>query len=470
MKILTTLGAGALALGLMACGGDSDDTGTSGEQPAATSRVAMDTAFGTNGIATVPLNSAAHDRFMAVAVGSDGKTYGAGYITENGDQAMAVARLTDKGVLDTTFGTNGIASVNVAAGGKTAELARAVIVQSNGKVVISGPIERDVAATGDAARDTDIAVARFDTAGKLDPTFGTNGVAKHDLGTGRVTTGTSFVGDNAWGLGNLAGDKIVVFGSKMADGPAYRADSDFVVVGLTNTGALDTAFGSGGKVIVDNNESADNPRNLLVQPDGKIVAIGYSNIQGVVQPVLIRLSAAGVLDSSFGKGGVATAQVLPGVAEAYNVSMQGDSYILAGYGRGADTTEKVDLVAQRFKKDGTWDSSFGTNGLVRIDIAKEDDRARNVMVLPDGRILAAGSGKRDATNINAMLVLLTKDGAQDPSFGENGVVISDLGGPADAWYGLALSADKKSVIVAGYKGTDATSGGNDDAVVARVLL
>ena len=65
-----------------------------------------------------------------------------------------------------------------------------------------------------------------------------------------------------------------------------------------------------------------------------------------------------------------------------------------------------------------------------------------------------------------MIVLLSKDGAPVTDFGTNGNLISDLGGPADAWYGVALSSDKKSVIVAGYKGTDATSGGNDDAVVA----
>jgi hypothetical protein len=49
-------------------------------------------------------------------------------------------------------------------------------------------------------------------------------------------------------------------------------------------------------------------------------------------------------------------------------------------------------------------------------------------------------------------------------------LISDLGGPADAWYGVTVAADKKSIIIAGYKGTDASSSGNDDAIVARILL
>ncbi|MEO8341833.1 MAG: hypothetical protein ABI604_19385 [Nitrospirota bacterium] len=62
----------------------------------------------------------------------------------------------------------GIATVNVAVGGTTAELARGVVVQSGGKIVLAGPIEHDPTASGDAACDTDIGVVRFDTTGQLD--------------------------------------------------------------------------------------------------------------------------------------------------------------------------------------------------------------------------------------------------------------------------------------------------------------
>jgi uncharacterized delta-60 repeat protein len=467
--LVSALAAGVLALSLIACGsGDGDDDDSSSSSGSG-GPVTLDTVFGVNGVAPAPLNAATHDRFMATTVAPDGKIYAAGFVTDNGDQALAVARIDAKGALDRTFGTNGIASVNVAAGGKTVEIARSVIVQSTGKIVIAGPFEKDPTASGDAARDTDIAVARFDNTGKIDTTFGTNGVAKIDFGTGRATSATAFGADNSWGMGALANDKIVIFGSKIADG-ADRTDTDFVVAGLTNTGALDTSFGTAGKVIVDMDKSADNPRNVFVQRDGKILATGYSNIGGVVNPVLIRLSSAGVLDASFGKNGVATHQVLPGVAESYAVQQQGDNYVMGGYGRGADANEKVDLIVYRFKADGSFDSSFGTQGLTRIDIAKEDDRARNLLVLPDERILAVGSGKRTATEVDAMMVLLDKNGGRVSTFGENGAMITDLGGPADAWYGVSLASDRKSIIVAGYKGTDANSGGNDDAVIARLII
>ncbi len=444
-------------------------SGTTAAAPApAAAKVALDATFGKDGIATIPLSASGHDRFMAVAVAPDGKTYAAGFTTEAGDQAMALARFDAKGALDKSFGKDGVASVNIAIGGKAAELARSLVVQSSGKIVIAGPVEHDPTAAGDAGRDTDIGLARFDTSGKLDPTFGKNGVATIDLGAGKLV-GSAIVGDSPWGLGNLAGDKLVVFSTMLATG-AGRTDPDFALVGLTAAGVLDPAFGQGGRVVVDMASSLDGARNVLVQTDGKIVASGYSNIAGVVQPVLIRTSAAGVLDKEFGKDGVATTKVLAGVTEAYSVSQQGSDYILAGYGRGADVNEKVDLVVYRFKANGTLDTAFGSQGVYRLDIAKDDDRARNVLVLPDGRIMAAGSGKKTATNVDGMIVLLSKDGAPEKSFGADGALISDLGGPADAWYGIALSADKKSVIVAGYKGTDATNGGNDDAVLGRITL
>jgi uncharacterized delta-60 repeat protein len=477
--------AGALFVGALALAGCGDDDGEASSETTApvtsTSttgstttagpvKAGLDAAYGKQGVSATPLSTTEHDRFMAVAVAPDGKIYGAGFVNQGGDQAMAVARIDATGALDKTFGTNGFAVANAAVGGKTAELARSVAIQSDGKIVIGGPIEHDTKATGDAAKDTDAAVARFDNTGKLDTTFGKGGIAIIDFGTGKATSATAYVGDTSWGLG-VAGDRVVVFGSKLAAG-ADRVDTDFVLAALNKDGVLDTTFGTGGMVTVDSKgNGVDNPRNLIVQSDGKIVATGYSRDgDGVVSPVLIRTSATGQLDSAFGTNGLATAKVLPGVAESYSLSQQGDKYVLAGYGRGADANEKVDLIVYRFTGAGQWDSTFGTNGITRIDIAKEDDRARTMTVLPDQRILAVGSGKQTAANIDGMLVLLSKDGAPVTDFGTGGNLISDLGGPADAWYGVAVSSDKKSVIVAGYKGTDAASGGNDDAVVARVLI
>jgi uncharacterized delta-60 repeat protein len=245
-----------------------------------------------------------------------------------------------------------------------------------------------------------------------------------------------------------------------------------VVVGLTNTGAVDSSFGTDGKVVVDLNRSGDSPRHMLVQDDGKIVTSGYSSSGGVVRPVLIRLSAGGVLDAGFGDRGVATDTVLPGVTEAYNVTRHGGDYVAAGYGRGADAAEKVDLVVYRFHGNGKRDTSFGTaDGLTRINIADDDDRARNAIALPDRRLVAVGSGKRNATDIDGMVVLMSADGKLIEEFGEGGKLITDIGGPNDSWYGVALTPDNSSVIVAGFMGADLSgNAGSDEAVVIKLKI
>jgi uncharacterized delta-60 repeat protein len=145
--------------------------GSSELRPMSTSSAAIDTSFGSNGFARLTI--AGHDRFMAVTVGPDGSIYGAGFITNDGDQAMAVAKLTPSGMVDASFGNGGLAVANVSVG-KTAELARSITLL-NDKILVAGPIERDVNAPGDAARDTDVAVVRFDMSGKLDSTWGQGG-------------------------------------------------------------------------------------------------------------------------------------------------------------------------------------------------------------------------------------------------------------------------------------------------------
>ena len=394
----------------------------------------LDTTFGQGGILATPLSATENDRFLSATSDADGNIFAVGWAHVSGDSQMALAKFTPDGAPDASFGTDGVALVNVASGGKAAELGRAVDIQSDGKIIIGGPVEHDTTATGDAARDTDFAVVRFNADGTLDAEFGDEGIAKIDVGEGKATSETAFVGDTSWGLGSIEGDKVVVFGSTLSKAGGDRTDPDYFLAGLTTAGELDPGFADGGLLILDAAGGA-SPRHVTVQPDGKIAATGYSEIDGVVHTVIIRISPAGVLDETFGDGGVAVTKILDGVTESYAVGLQGDSYISAGYGRGADETEKVDMVIERYDAAGAWDKTFGTDGLVRLDLAKEDDRARNVIVLPDDRVLAVGSGKLDADNVDAMVYLVDKDGTAVSAFGTDGHVLTDLGGTADAWYG-----------------------------------
>jgi len=84
-------------------------------------------------------------------------------------------------------------------------------------------------------------------------------------------------------------------------------------------------------------------------------------------------------------------------------------------------------------------------------------------------VLIAGSGKPSAADINGMIVMLNRNGSLDRSFGRDGILMVDLGGPADSFFGSALTADGKKAIVTGYRGSDLASvARGDDARVVRV--
>ncbi|HET9770193.1 MAG TPA: hypothetical protein VFS16_04835, partial [Acidimicrobiia bacterium] len=162
-KLIGALMVGVLALG--ACSDDDDEgakTGTSeaGGQTTEASLTGLDSGFGQNGVLAAPLSTTEHDRFMAIANGPVGSFYAAGFTSPGGDNAMALAKLDPDGKLNPAFGDGGMAVVNVAVGGKTVEIARAVAVQPDGKILIAGPFEKNPKAAGTAAKDTDIAVLR----------------------------------------------------------------------------------------------------------------------------------------------------------------------------------------------------------------------------------------------------------------------------------------------------------------------
>lgn len=464
---------GALLIGslaLAACGGGDDDDKAA--SPTMTG-IGLDTIFGTNGVAKVALSADSKDRLSAVALGNDGKLYAAGLTSKGSDQEIAVTRVDTDGKPDATFGTAGVASVNVSVNPSTVpaaqlEQARSLVVQSDGKVVVVGTAEHDAAAAGDATKDTDIVAVRFDATGKPDATFGQDGVARIDLGTGHPVDPETFAGaDQGYGSAALPNGGIVIFGNTTAG--ADREDNDFALVGLTSAGALDPTFGAAGITRVDLDKSRDSARNIKVVGN-QILATGYTRgVDEVVKPVLIRISIDGKLDTTFGTGGVASHQVLAAVAESYGFDVQGDNYVLTGYGKDAEP-DKVDLVAYRFTATGELDTTFGTNGVTRIDNANEDDRGRNLAVLPDGRILYVGSGKIDKDNVQAMVVLLSKDGAPETGFGTNGRILTDLGGNGDSWYGLALSTDGTTAYLAGYSNVSADEVKSDDSFLGRLKI
>ncbi len=313
--------------------------------------------------------------------------------------------------------------------------------------------------------DTEFAAVRFNPNGTLDPTFGTGGVSRVDLGAGTATAR-----ETLWGLSRDATDRLVIFGVSKGEGD--RVDMDRVVVRLTANGALDTTFATKGVHALNIANLADQSRAGIIQADGKIVSSGYTSqptgvgTQSANRVVLLRLDENGAPDNTFGvKGVVNSAPLQPanpsttewGMVEAYAVGRQSTGkYVTTGYGRTAPSGT-VDLVSFRYSATGELDTTWGTNGSFILNLVGDNDRGRSMVVLPDDRVFMVGSGVPTTQNIDAMTVMLTPEGRLDTSFHPEGYKLHTFGRADEAFFGAAVSPAGDRVAAAGY-----IAGGTDD--------
>ncbi len=232
---------------------------------------------------------------MAAIPGPAGSFYAAGYVAADlaGVKAVVVVKLTAAGALDTTFGGgDGVASTGLVFKGGTGEIELAA--QSTGAIVVAATVAHAGIANPDDAADTDIAFTRLDATGAVDATFGTAGILTLDLNASILdTTPDPDVVRGRDGMRGIAigpSDQIFVHAVQRAEGtivpqsgaPAPRLDTEFAVVRLTAAGALDTAYGPGGSgtflldIYAQATHSNATPHGLLVNTDGTVIANGYA--------------------------------------------------------------------------------------------------------------------------------------------------------------------------------------------------
>jgi uncharacterized delta-60 repeat protein len=245
-------------------------------------------------------------------------------------------------------------------------------------------------------------------------------------------------------------------------------DSDFVVLRLNADGTPDTTFGTGGAYTLDVNNRNASPRTATLLADGSILVSGYYDDGGVVKPILFKLTSAGALDPSFGTNGVFTQTVLAAITEAYAAVQQGSNFVTVGYGRGA-APETLDWVSLRVTGAGVLDTTYGTNGVARFDVAGFNDNGRSLAALPDGRLLLVGGGRPVTDNVDAMALVLNANGQPDTTFGENGRRLFNLGGPSDFFWSVAVNPAGTQAAIVGTKG-GTTAPGNDDAAILLLPL
>ncbi len=311
---------------------------------------------------------------------------------------------------DPSWGTRGLQAVPVGQWGAATSTA----LQPDGRLVTAG--EASLGGGRYALIST-----RMLPNGSLDRSYGTGGTV--ELQVGGPSGGNSVA---------IAPDgRIVLAGFGQRGGHLA-----FAAVRLRGDGRLDPSFGSGGEqtVVVGSGAIANS---VLIEPDGRIVLAGTSAKIGATASdnavTLVRLTAAGQIDRSFGTGGIAR---LAAPAAAWGMARQRDGRIIvAGQSNAPPTGDlfttllqaisgtQVFLVA-RVLPSGTLDPGFGRNGVVHIPVG-EQAIGDAVAIEPDGRIVVAGSAF--AGRAIAAVARLLPSGANDPAFGAGGLTTFALG-------------------------------------------
>jgi uncharacterized delta-60 repeat protein len=199
---------------------------------------------------------------------------------------------------------------------------------------------------------------------------------------------------------------------------------------------------------------------ILPGTDG-VIGAGYQpQPGGDTKPAVYKVTDAGVLDTTFGTAGVFSTAIFAEQTECYSAVVQGTAtaykLVTTGYGR-ALSTETTDLVTLRMTSNGVLDTTYGTNGYLRIDVGGFADNSRNLAVPPDNRVLLAGGGRQTSADVDGIVALLTPNGLPDTSFSSTGWKPYNLGGPADFLWAVALSPDGKTAALAGIKGAPAAA-------------
>jgi uncharacterized delta-60 repeat protein len=331
---------------------------------------ALDASFGTNGRVVTAITDG-DDFVVAVAVVSGGRILALG---PAGSQ-LGLVRYDADGALDATFGSGGVLTSMLGQPNGIFVKPRDLAVQSDGKLLVTG------------AFTTRFFLARFDSAGNLDPAFGTGGIV------------TSEQGGAGQALAVQADGRIVVAGP---------GTNEFLVRRFTPSGALDTTFGGDGIATATpgpSGSASDAPSGIAIQPDGRIVVAGVADSDFAV----VRFIADGTLDPSFDGDGMLRTDFRDGSSDgALAVAIQADGMIVVTGATDVNlesTTSSIDrnCAVARYSTSGGLDTSFSGDGKLTTDFTVDPSRRRRdscggvLLQGGDGRIVAGGSSERTAT-------------------------------------------------------------------------
>ena len=364
----------------------------------------LDPTFSGDGKLTDFFPGSGNDFAEEAALQPDGKLV----VVGSDFRVCSVARFNTDGSLDNSFGDGGKLLIPRVDNNSTNQC-KTIALQTDGKIILGGSayIQNDV-------ENSEMIVYRLNPNGSLDTSFG---------GTGKVVTVLSDFADGFNSLVIQADGKII--GAGFADViNSTTSTGNFAVVRYNADGSLDTTFDSDGKVITFINNSYSLANSVVIQPDGKIAVGGTTDTissLGVGKFAVVRYTAGGSLDTSFGGTGIVITE-FAGLDDLNEIALQTDGKIVAAGSYNAGDFGSFAFALARYNSDGSLDETFDGDGKVMTNIGSSGDGAEAVAIQPDGKIVAAGYRFRNGLDDSA-LIRYNPNGSVDTSFGTNGIAI-----------------------------------------------
>ncbi len=368
---------------------------------------------------------------------ADGKIVAGATGHGDGGSFFVALRLNTDGSVDTSYGDRGWVLSQ-----PTKRAAAYGLTLLDGQAVEVG--------TTDSVYGGDYALARYTTAGTIDPAFGTAGfVTTNVIGPSAVQAARVAV---------QADGKVVELGTF----PGPNQNTDLALVRLNPDGTLDTTFGTNGRVGTDLAGDYDLAQVLLVQPDQKIVAVGLANPSAAAggaytDYALVRYNPDGSPDTTFGQGG----KVL--------IHLDTQPYRLAAALQADPVGGAIKILVagnflRRYNADGTPDLTFGTAGQAP---AHQMDFAFGLAVQPDGKIVEGGVGSGGVFAV----ARYTPNGLVDTPFGQGGLVRVPTppgGDPSGSGANAVAVQPDGKLVATGYFSTNPAWGGHQGLALVRL--
>lgn len=387
-------------------------------------------------------------RGEGIAVDSRSRILEAGSIDPPGADTsdMAVARFLPSGAPDPSFSGDGLVTVD-GGGGTNSDLAKAVSVDQQGRIVLAGETL--------FGGDSNVVIARFTDSGAPDPGFGGGGgVFAPDLGSNDF-------------LESIAIDSS---GRPVAAGAIGPPGSrNFLVLRLTTGGTLDPGFGGGDgweQLNVNSVASNDVGHGVAVDSQGRVIVAGITELSGGDQNfAAARFTPAGQLDTSFSNDLPTPGRIISLLASQTGsdvddaaqdvIAIPGDGVVMTGYAQR--TGANFEFAVQQLRNDGSPDISFGTSSVTYAGFGADSDTAEGLVRDDLGNIVVVGTSSAGGNPEEFALARFTPSGKLDPAFAGGGITRADIGPLGDTAQDVAIDPVSKRIVVGGYDGPQSTA-------------